>query len=142
MAVLTGVLVLAASVLPLKPPLSDAARHQPGPTVIRAGALRPADRRAVRQLARQAEDWRRKMQAEIESAKRQAAEMADRMERMTVGDLLQGRDVPGEMKAAGFSPQRIAEFRRELEESAAQIRAEGRRIRQELKASGLEVPSP
>ena len=142
MTALTGALVLAAVVLPLKPPLSDAARCHPGPTVIRAGALRPTDRRAERVLARQTGERCRMMLAEIEAAKRQAVQMADRMERTTAADLLRGRDVLREMKAAGFSPQRIAEFRRELETSAAEVRAEGRRIREELKAAGMEAPSP
>lgn len=136
-----SILSLAAAVLPLKPPLSAEGRRHPGPTVIRAGALKETDEVTARVRRQQAEELEKRREEEIERAKRQASELVTRLERITVEDIERERGILGKMREAGMAQERIDAMRRELEDGVRQIRAEGGRLRAELKARGLEVPA-
>ena len=136
-----SILSLAAAVLPLKPPLSAEGRRNPGPTVIRAGALKETDEVTARVRRQQAEELEKRREEEIERAKRQASELVTRLERITVEDIERERGILGKMREAGMAQERIDAMRKELEDGVRQIRAEGGRLRAELKARGLEVPA-
>ena len=139
-ALCLSILSLATAVLPLKPPLSAEGRRNPGPTVIRAGALKETDEVTARVRAQQAAELRKRQEAELELAKRKAAQLVKRLEKMTAADLDGGQDILGKMKKAGMPKERVDAMRQELEDTARHLREEGRRMRTELKARGLEVP--
>ena len=139
-ALCLSVLSLAPAVLPLKPPLSAEGRRHPGPTVIRAGALKETDEVTAHVRAQQAEELRKRQEEEIARAKRQAAQLVMRLENMTAEDFGQGQDVLGKMRQAGMPEKRIEAMRHELEDMARKLREEGGRLRAELKRRGLEVP--
>ena len=132
--------LLAAAVLPLKPPFSEEGRRHPGPTVIRAGALKETDEVTAHVRAQQAEALRKLQEEELERARRQATQLVTRLENMTAADFGQGQDILGKMRQAGMPKERIEAMRHELEDAARKLREEGGRLRAELKRRGLEVP--
>ena len=133
--------LLAAAVLPLKPPFSEEGRRHPGPTVIRAGALKGTDEVTAHVRAQQAEELRKRQEEEIERAKRKAAELVTRLERITMEDIEKEQGILAKMRQAGMPKERIDAMRKELEDGVRRMRAEGGRLRAELKRRGLEVPA-
>lgn len=142
---------LVAAVLPLKPPLSAEARRHPGPTVIRAGELGKR-RLEVEGWRLKGEVERQRMRREVEALKKSARDLADRMEKMTVDDLLKRggenwlcngqsveqstnrkiekfSDLERAMKRAGKPQAEIDRLRNQLEQTVENIRAEGRELK-------------